>query len=120
MTADEPIVRQRSKWALNRWDWAVIAFIIAVFAAAGVLFLMSDGVGPVLDDDRIAERVASAVAEEAGQAADATCPGDVPRRGGTTFTCMVTLEDGTTAEVEVEVLNDDGWLSYDLTEIGPD
>ena len=120
MTADEPIVRQRSKWALNRWDWAVIAFIVAVFAAAGALFLMSDGVGRTLDGDSIAEGIASGVAEETGEAADATCPEDVPRLGGTTFTCVVTLADGTTADVEVEVLNDDGWLSYDLAGIDGD
>lgn len=42
---------------------------------------------------------------------EAACPDDPLTEAGDTLTCDVTLADGSTRRVMVELLNEDGWLT---------
>jgi Domain of unknown function (DUF4333) len=83
------------------------------FAASTLLLLTACGATevdvPALEDDIVKQVKAQADADVTAQ-----CPDQVDWEAGKSFTCDVEFDDGSTREVDVKMLDDDGQLEWNL------
>lgn len=81
--------------------------LAVTFAACG-----EQAVDAAQAEDEIAKDYEAQVPDADVEAVE--CPGEIDAEPGTTAVCTVTLADGTTGEIEIEVLDDDGRISWIL------
>jgi Domain of unknown function (DUF4333) len=86
------------------------------FAASALLLLTACGATevdvPALEDDIVKE-----VKAQADTDVEAQCPDQVDWEAGKSFTCDVEFDDGSTREVDVKMLDDDGQLEWNLAPV---
>ena len=84
---------------------ALVASALLALTACGV----SEVDTPALEKDIVAE-----VDKQAGVKVEASCPEQVDWNTGESFTCDVEFEDGSTREVDVKMVDDDGNVEWNL------
>ena len=70
-------------------------------------FLLA-GCSSVLDSDQLENEIASKLEAQVGSRPTIECPEDISADAGTTFVCKLTASDGTTADVNGKMVDDDG------------
>lgn len=87
----------------------------AVGAALAVWLLAACG-GDSIDADDLSEEVSTELGELRGvEPPDVSCPDELESEVGATTTCLLTAEDGSTIDVNVEVTEVDGNdVSFDI------
>ena len=85
----------------------------ALVASAALLALTACGVTEV-DVDALEKDIVEQVDKQADVKVDATCPDQVDWETGKSFTCDVEFEDGSTREVDVKMVDDDGNVEWNL------
>ena len=76
-------------------------------AASALLLLTACGVTEV-DVDAVEEDIVSEVGEQADADVTADCPDQVDWETGESFACDVEFDDGSTRQVDVKMVDDDG------------
>lgn len=96
---------------LNVAFW-IVAIAVGAYVAAILLFARGNVLAP--DAREIEERLTSGGLPDA-RVVTAECP-DEPRlrEVGDRVTCTVILADGSRGRADVALMNDDGWISYEL------
>ncbi len=91
---------------------ALLVGLVVVFVAAG--FLGGGDVNRLIPDTDKIER--GLVEGDLGDddVVGAACPHEGLKASGDNMECRVTLADGSERRVRVELLNDEGWLSFEL------
>jgi hypothetical protein len=82
-------------------------------AATALLLLAGCGATEV-DIDALEDNIVTEVKEQTGTDVTARCPDQVDWEAGGSFTCEVEAEDGATRQVDVEMLDDDGQVRWNL------
>ena len=82
-------------------------------AATTLLLLAGCGVTEV-DIDALEDDIVMEVKAQTGTDVTARCPDQVDWKAGGSFTCEVESDDGTTRQVDVEMLDDDGQVKWNL------
>ena len=82
-------------------------------AASALLLLTACGVSEV-DVDALEKDIVSQVKKQIGVEVTADCPDQVDWETGKSFTCDVEAADGTTRQADVEMVDDDGNVEWNL------
>ncbi len=82
-------------------------------AASALLLLTSCGVSEV-DVDALEKDIVSEVKKQADVDVEAACPDQVDWETGKSFDCDVDFEDGSTRQVTVKMVDDDGNVEWNL------
>ena len=82
-------------------------------AVTALLLLTGCGISEV-DIDVVEEDITSGVKEQLDQDVTVDCPDQVDWKTGESFTCDVEDADGNVREANVEMLNDDGDVEWEL------
>lgn len=85
----------------------------ALAASALIVLTAACGVTEV-DVPALEENIVSEVEEQAQAKVEASCPEQVDWNTGESFTCDVEFEDGTTRQVDVKMVDDDGNVEWNL------
>lgn len=86
--------------------------------AASALLVLTAGCGVTEVDVAALEKdIVSGVKEQAEVDVDASCPEQVDWNTGESFTCDVEFEDGSTREVDVKMVDDDGNVEWSLAPV---
>jgi outer membrane murein-binding lipoprotein Lpp len=86
-------------------------------AAVGALALA--GCSTTVNTDDLEGQIAQELEAQAGvRARSVECPDDVAPEAGATFECTATAEDGSTATITVTQQDDQGNLSWEVTDTG--
>lgn len=83
-------------------------------AASALVFLSACGGVTEVDVVALEEDIVKEVQARAGADVTADCPDQVDWATGDSFTCDVEFDDGTTREVDVEMVDDDGNVTWNL------
>ncbi|MDT9592074.1 DUF4333 domain-containing protein [Nocardioides zeae] len=88
---------------------------LALTAAGAALALTACSAGSVESDD-VEDKISSELTQQTGTEPDEVdCPEDLDAEEGATMTCVLTAEDGSTIDVDVEVTEVDGNdVSFDI------
>jgi hypothetical protein len=86
--------------------------VTRALAIAGVILLAAAGCGTDTVDSSKAEEGIESASLSGAQIQSASCPEDVEKKEGETFTCDVELEGGGTAEVTVRQTSSRNTFSY--------
>lgn len=81
--------------------------------ASILMFLSGCGVSEV-DIPALEEDIVNGIEDETGAVVTADCPDQVDWATGDSFACAVEFDDGTTREVDVEMVDDDGNVTWSL------
>ena len=89
----------------------------SALAASALLLLTSCGVSEV-DIDALEKDIVSEVEKQADVEVEAACPDQVDWETGETFDCDVDFEDGSSRQVTVTMVDDDGNVEWNLPPAG--
>ena len=84
-----------------------------LLAASTLLLLASCGVTEV-DIEALEKDIVDEVDKQAQEEVTADCPDQVDWATGETFTCDVTFDDGSSTKAEVEMIDDEGQVNWEL------
>lgn len=88
---------------------AITAALLAVVALA---------CSATLDTDSLAQQILTGIEDQAGvDITSVECPDDVPVEAGATFECSVTAADGTSGTVTVTQSDDQGNVTWEVTDV---
>ncbi|MGH2684362.1 MAG: DUF4333 domain-containing protein [Actinomycetota bacterium] len=88
---------------------------IRVTALAAMLVLVGCSGERVVDTDELEGQIAAELQAQTGVTpTSVSCPDDVPAEAGATFSCTVTADDGSTANVTVTQTDDEGSLTWEV------
>jgi hypothetical protein len=83
--------------------------------SAPVLLLLLAGCGvSEVDIDALEKDIVSQVKDQAGVEVTADCPDQVDWKTGESFECDVEFDDGSTRQVDVKMVDDDGNVEWNL------
>ncbi|GAB3071780.1 DUF4333 domain-containing protein [Nocardioides zeae] len=83
--------------------------LLAAAATGASVLLLSACSGGTVDQGDLEDQVKSSLTETVGQAPkDIDCPDELEAEEGATTTCVLTADDDSTIDVEVEVTSVDG------------
>ncbi len=89
--------------------------IVAVLAVA---LLALSACSRTLDTEKLEEEITKGITDQTGQGVESIdCPDDVEVKEGNEFECAVTADDGTAATVTVTQDDDEGNVTWEITEI---
>ena len=72
----------------------------------------------VVDTEALEANIASEIESQAGfTPTSVSCPEDVPAQEGDTFSCTVTAEDGSSANVTVRQTDDQGSVTWEVDSV---
>jgi hypothetical protein len=109
----EPVGRVKAIWGI------VLAAISTVYSTFLTVALFSGGlfgVGNVqLDEPRVEEQIRSELSTQLGvEVEEVDCPSDPSMQVGSSFRCLATGADGSTAFVTVSVQDKNGFITWEL------
>ena len=85
--------------------------------AASTLVLLVAGCGvSEVDVDALEDDIVTQVKEQADADVTAKCPDQVDWETGKSFTCDVEFDDGSTSKANVEMVDDDGNVEWELVD----